>query len=232
MDRISARHATLICANSLYSRESIYRAYGVYPRLNYLGVDTEQFRPLNLKRAPVILSVGALHPAKGQDFILRSLGEVGGRLSVKFIFNFAYGPDHYQNALQELANRLGVVISFERLASDEALVTAYNQAAMTAYPSRLEPLGLVPLESMACGTPVVGFAEGGVRETVQHGVTGLLTENDEKEFAGAIKRLIDDDRLREQMGRNGRAWVAREWNWEKAYSKLEENMKRIYYSNS
>src|SRR3990172_2975508 len=64
LDRANALHSTLICTSSLYSRENIYRAYGVYPRLNYLGIDSEQFRPLSLKRQQVILSVGSLFPIK------------------------------------------------------------------------------------------------------------------------------------------------------------------------
>ncbi|MEP6930087.1 MAG: glycosyltransferase, partial [Flavobacterium sp.] len=63
-----------------------------------------------------------------------------------------------------------IIVPFENMANDTELVNAYNQAILTVFPSRLEPLGLVPLESMACGTPVVGVAEAGIRETIQHNV--------------------------------------------------------------
>ena len=61
------------------------------------------------------------------------------------------------------------------LISDEELVLLYNKAKMVVYAPYCEPFGLVPLESMSCGTPVVGVGDGGVKETVINGKTGILT---------------------------------------------------------
>ncbi len=63
------------------------------------------------------------------------------------------------------------------------LVLLYNKANLVVYTPYQEPFGLVPLESMSCGTPVVGVNDGGVMETVTNGKTGILTERDTKIFA-------------------------------------------------
>jgi len=226
VDRANAINATLICTSSLYARENIYRNYGVYPRLNYLGVDTQLFCPIDLRREPLILCVGALNPAKGQDFAIRSVGTLSQRPSIKFIFNFAHGLLDYKVQLIRLAEKHNVSISFECLVDDADLVSFYNRARLTVFPSLLEPLGLVPLESMACGTPVIGIAEAGVRETVLHNKTGLLTERDPHEFGQAIERLMKDEKLWMNMSLAGRQRVLDHWTWEQATQQLENNMKK------
>jgi len=110
--------------------------------------------------------------------------------------------------------------------SDDDLVAAYNRAAVVAYPPILEPFGLVPLEAMACGVPVVGVAEAGIRETVVHGETGVLTERDPVEFGLAIKTLLEDEALRNCIGNNGRRHVLAHWTWDQSYTALEKNIYR------
>lgn len=229
-DRINARYATLICANSLYSCENIYRFFGVYPRLNYCGVDPQQFRPLNIERCRVVLSVGSLIPNKAAELIIQSIGTLQERSAVRFISY--YSDKDYENQLVQLAKRVGVSISIDNLATEDDLVMAYNQAMVTAFPSKMEPFGLVSLESMACGTPVVGIAEGGIRETIQHGKTGLLTERDPVEFGKAIEILLKDESLRTRMGATGRQHVVQHWTWDQSYQKLEKYMYLILSQHS
>lgn len=229
-DSTNARHATLICANSLYSRENIYRNYGVYPRLNYLGVDTTHFHPIDLKRTPVVLSVGSLAPLKAQDFIIKSVATLSERPAIRFIYN--YSVSDYKSYLLHLAQELNVLVTFDCLPSQEELVIAYNVASITAFSSHLEPLGLVPLESFACATPVVGIAEGGVRETIRHGENGLLTERDPVEYGKAIETLLKDESLRARMGVFAREEVIKNWTWDRSYKKLEDHMHLTLGSNN
>ena len=82
---------------------------------------------------------------------------------------------------------------------DEGLVQLYNRAMLTVYAPIMEPFGFVPLESMACGTPVVGIREAGVRETVRHAETGFLVDRDPEQFAAAVLALLDDDAYDEML---------------------------------
>jgi len=102
-----------------------------------------------------------------------------------------------------------------------------NRASVVAFPSHLEPFGLVPLEAMACGTPVVGVAEAGIRETVENGKTGFLTERSPADFGRAIELLLGDEALRARMGNAGRRHVEECWTWDQSFAMLDENLQRV-----
>ena len=112
------------------------------------------------------------------------------------------------------------------MANERELVFAYNEAFVTVFPSHLEPLGLVPLESMACGTPVIGVAEAGIRETIQNGQNGLLTERDSIEFGKAITMLFEDKLLWKAISEEGITRVAEKWTWEQSCDRLEVNINK------
>jgi glycosyltransferase involved in cell wall biosynthesis len=179
----------------------------------------------------MILCIGSLNPAKAQDFVIKSIGTMKEKPSVKFIYNFAYGSTEYKDQLLQLSRELGVSVTFECLVTDGDLVAAYNKAILTVFPSILEPLGLVPLESMACGTPVVGIAEAGIRETVMNNQTGILTERDPCEFGLAINRLIDEKETWQKMSIVGQRWVRESWTWAQAVKILEKNLKKAIASH-
>ncbi len=226
IDKYNALKATQICTSSLYCIENIYRNYGIYASLNYLGVNTQSFAPKYLERLPVILLVGALNAAKGQDFLIESVGTMKIKPEVIFIYNFSYGNLEFKKQLINRAKQLGVSVTFNSMVNDQELVSTYNQVSLTVFPSRLEPLGLVPLESMACGTPVIGIAEGGMRETIQDGENGFLTERDPIEFGKAITKLLSDKLLWKSMSDMGVKRVAERWSWEQSCDKLESNINR------
>ena len=112
------------------------------------------------------------------------------------------------------------------MVKDEELIKAYNSASVILYTSKLEPFGFVPLEAMACGTPIIGIAEGGIRETIIHNKTGILTERDTIEFGKAIETLLEDELLRKIMGQNGRQYVSENWTLDQSYIELEKNLYR------
>jgi len=224
LDRQNTLAADLVLVNSAYSRESLYRVYGIFARVGYLGADTEVFHPLSLPRQDFVLSVGALNPRKGFDFLLRSLAllDQARRPPLVIVSNHVNAAEHAY--LGDLARELQVPVEMRAMVADAELVQLYNQAALTVYAPVMEPFGLVPLESMACGTPVVGVREGGVRETVVHGETGLLVERDPRLFADAVSSLLRDPERRDDMGRQGVEYVKREWSWERSVATLERRL--------
>ncbi len=226
VDRANARFATVICANSRYSVESLYRAYGVYPRYCPLGVDTDFFRSLRFARQPEILVVGSLTASKAPEFVLESVATLAKPPLVRFVFNFSSSVP--LASLQKRAEELGVPIAVTNMASDKDLLEAYNRSAIVAVPSILEPMGFVSYEAMACETPVVGVAEAGIREAIEVGRTGLLTDRDPTEFGRAIKTLLDDQALCRRMGAAGREYVLRNRTWDQAYERLEQNLERAF----
>lgn len=223
-DLCNVRAATMLLTNSYFSAESIYRAYGLRARVSYLGVDTEKFRPLDVPRENFVLSVGAVSPLKGYDFLIQALGQMNAaiRPPLAIVGNtFSTGEAKYLNGL---AAHHGVKLEFRVNVTDEELVRLYNQARALVYAPILEPFGFAPLEAMACETPVVAVREGGVRESVRDGETGLLTAREPKAFAARLTRLLADATCAKRLGENGRQRVLEFWTWERAYKRLIENL--------
>lgn len=220
-DRKSLRAASQVLVNSCFSRETIYRIYGIQAHVCFLGIDTQVFYPKAVERGDYVLSVGTVNPIKGHDFIIRSLARVPERIRPLLIVVGNFSVADEQVFLFNLAHNLNVNIEFRVMVTADDLVDLYNRASMTVYAPILEPFGFVPLESMACGTPVVGVAEGGVRETVQHGITGFLTDRDPEQFAQTIQLLLANPELANEIGAKGPGYVQARWNWEDSVARIE-----------
>lgn len=226
IDRINAEHAQYIIVNSYFSRESILRTYGLNCFVSYLGIDTDLFKPLNIPKNDFVLSVGSCTPLKGYDFIVRSLALIEKQIRPRFIIVSNHSPSKWKNYIMSLAKELKVELVILDLVNDKKLIELYNNAKIVIYAPYLEPFGLIPIEAMACGTPVVAVKEGGVRETVIHNKTGLLIDRDEKLFAHAVLTLLMDDEKRYEMSKNARTAVQKFWTIEHAGSRLLNHLNR------
>jgi glycosyltransferase involved in cell wall biosynthesis len=226
LDKRNAHSASYIVTNSYFSREVILRAYGLNAFVSYLGTDTDLFRPLFERRENYVLSVGWCSPHKGYDFLIRSLARIDAQARPKVLIA-ANGTDPgWEAYLLRLAATLKVDLSIKKLVSDSDLVRLYNKAKLFLYAPYLEPFGLVVLEAMACGTPVIAVKEGGVRESVLHNETGILAERDEEAFAQATSELLRDDVQRERLARRALEVVRSFWTWKHAAERLSWHLER------
>ena len=222
VDLANVRAATSVLVNSRFTAQNVNRIYGIESEVCYHGVSIDQFAPLGLKRENMVLSVGALVPVKGHDFVVRSVGLIPAsiRPGLTIVSNQA-SPEERAH-VEQIARQCGVALSIRLMISDAELVALYNQARVTAYAPHLEPFGLVPLESMACGTPVVGVREGGVTETILDGETGFLVERDIQVFARALQTMCAHPDLAAQYGTQGRNHVEEHWTWDHRLRTLEK----------
>jgi glycosyltransferase involved in cell wall biosynthesis len=196
--------------------------YGKRPEVCYLGVDTDEFKPVPCAKENFILAVGTLNPIKGYDLLIEGVSRLplNTRPEVVIISNF--GDAREKSFLEKLARDLSVKLSFKPLVSEPSELSEwYSRSVVTGYTPVLEPLGLVSLESMACETPVIGVKEGGVRETVLDGCTGVLVERDPDDLAEGLNSLLTNPERAREMGRRGRAWVQEKWTWELSVRKVE-----------
>jgi glycosyltransferase involved in cell wall biosynthesis len=225
LDRRSTRAAHRVLVNSRFTGEQVRRIYGIDPPVVYHGVDVSRFRPAvaGVRRREVV-SVGALQPSKGFDFVVDALSriEAGARPALRIIGNAALPRE--REYLIELAARMGVALEIELAIDDDQLARRYAEAALLVYAPHREPFGLAALEAMACATPVVAVAEGGLLESVRDQVTGLLVARDPRAFADAVRTLLDDEALRRRLGANGRDDVCARWTWEIAADNLEREL--------
>ncbi len=226
--RKSLRRTTQLLANSQFTQEEIRRAYKRTSPICPYGVNTDDFYPLaGVEKNGNVLSVGALTPRKGFDFLVESLAHLPAaqRPTLTLACNAVDLQEHAY--VRALAQRHGVTIDVREQLNTDALRLAYNHAALCVYAPVAEPFGLVPLEAMACGTPVVGVREGGVRESVVDGATGLLVERNPASFAQAVWRLLDDEALATRYGTQGRRRVLERWTWDTSTQRLAAQLEEV-----
>ena len=222
----NVHYAPGIIANSYFSRDCILRAYGVSAVKHYCGVDTELFRPLDLPKESVVLSVGKAQPYKGFRFLVTSIGRIAASIRPRLVIIAHEERSGEQSLLRKLASDLRVDLTLLAV-NDEELVQWYNRAMVVAFVPYVEPFGFIPLEAMACGVPVVGICEGGVRETVVDGETGYLIDRDPDACADAISRLLKDPDLRHRMGAAGRRIVETRWTWRQSGELLAKRLRQL-----
>jgi len=232
-DRYNITQADLVCCNSSYEREEIYKTYTISAKVNYLGVDVQKFKPRDILKENLVLSIGHVEPRKAHDFVILALAalprQIRPKLSVIYpplTKDATIGIEH-KRYLEQLADDNDVEVLFFEGVSEEELVLFYNKAKLTTCAFISEPFGLVPLESMACQTPVIAIGEGGLKESVIHNQTGILTKRDIIEFSRAIEYLLKNEEIRIKMGRFCRRYVLENWTWEKSAGELEKSFLSI-----
>ncbi len=206
------KHSDALVAESEASKQHMIHDYDVAPeciRVIPCGVDTSVFflhdrqrarQALGLPEGPLLLFVGRLQPLKGIDTFLRVTQEV--RRTYEDVQALVVGggvdaDDHHEaqelSRLQNLTAHLGLAqhVRFITAQPQNVLTQYYAAADVFVMPSHYESFGMVVLEAMACGTPVVASRVGGLASTVVQGQTGFLAPvGDTQAFAAAILRLL------------------------------------------
>jgi D-inositol-3-phosphate glycosyltransferase len=228
----------LIAANPLEKAQMIW-LYGADPtKIEVIpcGVDLELFYPRARREAEayldmpahhkMVLFVGRVEPLKGIDVLIEAMALVlekhtdlrddiclcviGGEPDAD-----AADMDREMARLQNMRETLGIadVVAFLGKRAQPALPFHYSAAEVCVVPSHYESFGMVALEAMACGTPVIASRVGGLTFTVQDGSTGFLVPNDDpKALAEKLSLLLTDEALRQEMGQRA-ATHSKRYGW-------------------
>lgn len=152
------------------------------------------------KDAPLLLAMGRLHEAKAHDVTLRALAEVPNA----YLWVAGSGP--LEGDLKALAKELGVEDRVRWLGWRNDAGALYRAADIVVFPSRVEPLGNVVIQSWAYGKPVIAAEAAGPKALIRDGVDGLLVPIDDHEvLAGTIKGLIDAPQLQQRLIAGGKS---------------------------
>ena len=242
-EQTAYEHAAAVIAVSAASREDIL---ATYPALDpdrvhvvHNGIDTELYRPVpetdvlerlgvDLER-PIVTFVGRVTRQKGVPHLLRAALQFDPDAQLLVLAGAADTPDlaaEVDEAIAALAaSRDGVHFVHEQLPRTDVRQVLTHSTVFVC-PSIYEPLGIVNLEAMACGTAVVASDVGGIPEVVADGETGLLVHYDpadpaafEAGLAEAVNRIVGDPALATSMGAAGRVRARLEFGWDTAARK-------------
>lgn len=224
LDRRAALSATTLFTHSHFTAAVLKRTYGIRAAVIHLGVDTTTFKPLKVRRQGFVLSVGAMHPLKGHQFVIDALATLEQPERPKLVI---VGPrGDFGKTLAAYARENEVDLELRLSISTKDVVKTYNQAGLMAAAQYNEPFGLITLEAMATKTPVVAVKEGGLAETVTDSTTGLLTPRDPNAFGSAIQRVLADRKLATRLGNRGYQDVHRRWSWAMTSAKIEAMLRK------
>ncbi|MDP2685433.1 MAG: glycosyltransferase family 4 protein [bacterium] len=204
IDRQNVRAASFAVASCNYVRERMIESYEVYPKVVYCAVDQNVFRETGIKKRNQVFYVGSSNVWEdGYDLAFNAMKLISKEI---------------RPTLRKVSWKKD---NGERL-TDEELVMIYNESIATLCTSRLETFGLTPLESMACGTPVIATEVSGHRETILDGKTGFLVDFDPKEIAEKLTFIINNPKLAAEIGENSKRWVKKQWTWDVQVINLEK----------
>ena len=190
LDRKLVRESDLCFANSEFTKKRLDSIYNINSIASYPPIDAS-FRPSKEKiKEKFIFVAGRIIPDKKYDWLIESLSFMKNKLP---LYISGEGAERYKDELKALAKRKNVEIKFlGRLPTDE-LIKYYSSALVFAFPTPGEDFGLVPAESLACGTPVVVWGDGaGPTEQVIDRVNGYWAKPyDKRDFALKLDKAID-----------------------------------------
>jgi len=219
--RMALRRADVVLAPSRYTADQVAAVqrvatekirvlpWALDPQFETLAPNAAKAAvPANFPEGQVVLTVGRWRTDeryKGMDTLITALPRLMSRWPELQLAAVGDGDD--REWLQDLAeeNGVGMHVHFLSGLSYEELAACYAHCEIFALPSKGEGFGLVYLEAMACGKPVIGGAHGGAPEVIEDGKTGYLVQHgDAVQLATAIETLLADPDLRKEMGRRGK----------------------------
>ncbi|MGA0110822.1 MAG: glycogen synthase [Chthoniobacterales bacterium] len=244
VERTAIEMADAVIAVSESTKTDVLRLFDVDPaRLHVIhnGIDLEEYRARHdadvLARhgidpgRPFILFVGRITRQKGIIHLVKALRHLDPGFQVVLCAGSPDTPEiaaEMKDAVQAVQRERPGVIWIEQMLPKSEIIPLYSQAALFVCPSIYEPFGIINLEAMACGTPVVGSAVGGIPEVVVPGETGLLVSVEQmkeapfepldaprfaSDLAAAINELMRDESRRRAMGQAARRRVEDVFGW-------------------
>lgn len=244
VEKTALEMADAIIAVSRSTAQDVERCFPIDPaRLHVIpnGIDTEEYAPredpgclaeygIN-PELPYVLFVGRITRQKGLAYLLQAVPHLLPDVQVVLC---AGAPDtpgmaqEIETTVKQLQQQRSGVIWIPSMLPRPQVITLYSHAAVFCCPSIYEPFGLINLEAMACRTPVVASAVGGIPEVVVDGETGYLIDPQlsltppyeprnpadfARRLASAMNHLLADPVRRHQMGERGRAYVEEHFSW-------------------
>jgi len=233
--------AEIIVALTEDERNRAMDTYGIDTRKITVitsGTDTDMFKPLEADKKdllrgysieamdrPVVLFGGRLTAQKGVDTLLRA-AQIYSKVDEKPVTLIA-GDGDLRGQLEELARELKLNdVYFLGNQSHQQMLKLFNVAEIATMPSKFEAFGLVALEALACGTPVIASDVGGFSQIVNNKVGCLLKPGDYKTLAEKITTFIKDG-FKEKIRDIAAAYIRQNFSWDKTVKNIEKVYEQV-----
>jgi glycosyltransferase involved in cell wall biosynthesis len=209
IDKLSVSAMDKVLAISHYTAQNLKSIFGIESIVCYPGIPDPSLRSgqaLNVRSDNTILTIGWSSPKKNINNVLEAVKILSKRNSALNFRLKIIGYDARLSNIRGLIENLGITDMVELIGyvGEEELFEHYRSAKAVVYIPVDEPFGLVPVEAMMCGTPVIVSNHGGPKEMVQDGKTGIHVDPfDPHRVADAIERLLKNEKLVDEMGQNG-----------------------------
>jgi glycosyltransferase involved in cell wall biosynthesis len=155
---------------------------------------------------PIILTVAAIEPRKGLDVLAKAISLLPVDIRPRVIVKGEIRDHIYMQQLIRLVEKLKLIdwLNFDSSTIDyDALAKYYQSATLFVFPTREDSLGVVVLEALHSGLPVVATSVGGIPDMIQNGINGILVEPDNpQELADVLSSLLKDKSRRDVLARN------------------------------
>jgi len=204
IDRWNIKKADHIIFNSQFTKELFEKTYKISGRVSYIGVDTDYFKPANIKKEIDLMYIGS--------------------------HDFLDGYQLFKDIVEKVKIKVKIrtVLFEDEWLIDSQLLELYQRSKILVATAFREPLGLVPLEAMSCGMAIVAVDDGGHGETVVDGKTGFVIENNPQKIAEKIEWLLNNPDALNKMSTNARKHIEENWNWKKRGKELEKLLLNNY----
>jgi glycogen synthase len=207
----------------------------------YNGIDTDEFKPVSSQESlvkygidpdsPYVLFFGRVTRQKGIIHLVNAIKYLDDNVQVVLCAGQPDTPEigqEMEERVKQVQEKRKNVIWIREWVDKQPKIELYSHAAVFCCPSIYEPFGIINLEAMACGTPVVGSAVGGIKEIIKHGETGYLVELEQqqespfeavnpdqfaRDLAAGINKIIADEPLRQAMGAASRKRTEDLFSW-------------------
>ncbi len=233
LEKRAAQKADRVFVPSEYAAKTLHRYYEIPSRkisIMHNGIFFDEWTAavdaaqMDNNRPPTVLAVARLYRRKGIDGLIRAWPKVLARVNDARL-RIAGGGLEYEN-LKNLADELGLAESVHftgDVRGRDEMAALYANCDVFCLPSRHETFGLVYLEAMAAGKPVVALNTTAVPEVVRDGVDGVLVdEGDAGKLADAITFLLENPTQRARMGQSGKERVKTHFSWTKVIEPIIE----------
>jgi N-acetyl-alpha-D-glucosaminyl L-malate synthase BshA len=218
LTKFSIESSDRVTAVSQFLRDRTVESLGIERDIEVIPnfIDTDRFRPRRKKAGvlaprdiPVLMHASNFRPVKNIENLVRIFARVQEQHPCRLVM-IGDGPE--KGRAEDLCRELGVQRHALFLGNQDLMEELLPMADVFLLPSQQESFGLVALEAMSVAVPVVASNVGGLPEVVPDGEAGFLHDPDDVDgMASSILRLLEDEELREKMGRKGRRIVCRQF---------------------